>query len=113
MIRAEPLPGTVMGGFRRREVLEGTLIWVGNLGIMMGILTVKILKFQGVLDKDGPHSLIGVASLILDTSGIAHSYTHFSLVVCVEIHCGRYAVEIFDLVTESVACRLMPGAMFP
>ena len=58
MIRAEPLPGTVMGGFRRREVLEGTLIWVGNLVIMMGILTVKILKFQGVLDKDGPHSLI-------------------------------------------------------
>ena len=58
MVRAESPPGTVMGGFRRREVLEGTLIWVGNLGIMMGILTVKILKSQGVLDKDGPHSLI-------------------------------------------------------
>ena len=54
----ESPPGTVMGGFRWREVLDGTLIWVGNLGIMMGILTVKILKSQGVLDKDGPHSLI-------------------------------------------------------
>ena len=47
-----------MGGFRWREVLEGTLIWMGNLGIMMGILTVKILKFLGVLEKDGSHSLI-------------------------------------------------------
>ena len=58
MVRAEPLPGTVMGGFRWGEVLKGTLMWVENLEIMMGILTVKILKSQGMLEKDGPHSLI-------------------------------------------------------
>ena len=64
MVRAEPLPGTAMGGFRWREVLEGTLIWMGNLGIMMGILTVKILKFLGVLEKDGSHSVIIVSYFI-------------------------------------------------
>ena len=33
-----------MGGFRWREVLDGTLIWVENLGIMIGILTLKIAE---------------------------------------------------------------------
>ena len=53
-----------------------------------------------MLDKDGPHSLIGNGLNILDTPFWKYSHTNFLLIIPVQIHGGLHIVEVDSEVLE-------------